>query len=125
MSERQASPLPKEEGHPERQYTQNDRGVNPEPGTSDTAAIGTMETAHQAGNGEPPSEVRQLPDRMRVKVKDNAHQEIWFEVRRKTSLGLLMKEYCKALRLDQTRLRFFYDGERVLDESTPELVRAT
>lgn len=117
-------PLPKAEDHTASQAIPNNTDTNAESTVSNTTTNETAATEGEHQSGETTNDVQQLADRIQIKIKDNSHKEVWFEVRRTTPLGMVMREYCKAIRHDKTALKFFYDGERVLDDTTPAYVGA-
>ena len=52
-------------------------------------------------------------DPIRVKVVSNTGKEVVFQVKPSTKLGVLMREYCKRLKLNIDATRFLFDGNRL------------
>ena len=113
MSQSQ-EPLPNEEDH--------STGTNDNPPLSSTTN-GIPGDKGQKQDAKS-NEIQQMPDRIQIRIKDNSHHAVWFQVRQTTPLGMVMKEYHKAVRHEKTPLRFYYDGERVSEETTPASVCA-
>lgn len=49
--------------------------------------------------------------------------EVYFKIKRSTPLRKLMDAYCQRQSKSADSIRFLYDGQRVLPDSTPEEVR--
>jgi small ubiquitin-related modifier len=47
---------------------------------------------------------------------------VYFKIKRSTPLRKLMDAYCQRQAKSQDSIRFLYDGQRVLPDSTPEEV---
>ena len=46
--------------------------------------------------------------------------ETYFKIKRNTQLRKLMESFCTRQGINPSTVRFLFDGERILDESTPE-----
>jgi small ubiquitin-related modifier len=53
-------------------------------------------------------------------VKDPQGEETYFKVRRVTKMKKLFSAFCRKSNTDPNSMRFFYQGERILDDQTPE-----
>lgn len=54
---------------------------------------------------------------LRVVAQDGA--EVLFKIRKTTQLKKLFVAYCQRRGVDESSIRFFYDGKRVTDSDTP------
>jgi len=59
-------------------------------------------------------------DHISLKVVDQEGNEVYFKIKRSTPLRKLMDAYCSRQAKSQDSIRFLYDGQRVLPDSTPE-----
>lgn len=67
------------------------------------------------GDVPPPSE------HLNIKVTDN-NNEVFFKIKRSTKLEKLMNAFCERQGKDPKTVRFLFDGQRVTQQDTPELV---
>jgi len=72
-------------------------------------------------NNQPPAEEKPAGEHINVKVTDN-NNEIFFKIKRTTPLGKLMNAFCERTGKSKTNLRFLFDGQRLNEDDTPELV---
>ncbi|KAJ9108692.1 hypothetical protein QFC21_000012 [Naganishia friedmannii] len=70
-----------------------------------------MSDNEQQGSAPPP-EVKPEQTSMNIKV--------FFKIKRTTKLNKLKNAYADRVGKQVNSIRFFYDGNRVLDEDTPE-----
>ena len=54
-----------------------------------------------------------------IKVVNGAGNEVYFKIKKTTSLRKLMKAYCKREGLANGSVRFSFDGNRVTPDNTP------
>ena len=57
-----------------------------------------------------------------VKIKAQDGTEIYFKIKRTTQMKKLMDEYCQKQGLQNNQCKFIFDGERLLDEYTPDMI---
>ena len=48
--------------------------------------------------------------------------EVYFKIKKQTSLKKLTEAYCQRQGIDPSSVRFLYDGERIGDDQTPKEV---
>ena len=53
-------------------------------------------------------------------IKDPQGEEIYFKIKRSAKMGRLFKAYCKRSNVDPSTIRFFYQGDRLEEEQTPD-----
>mmetsp|Transcript_31201 Transcript_31201/g.79545 ORF Transcript_31201/g.79545 Transcript_31201/m.79545 type:complete len:93 (+) Transcript_31201:163-441(+) len=53
-------------------------------------------------------------------VKDQHGTEVMFKVKPHTKLGKVFSAYCQKKSLQNDAVRFLFEGNRVLDDQTPE-----
>jgi len=53
-------------------------------------------------------------------IVDPNGEEVHFKVKRTAKMRRLFAAYCKRVGVDPDGMRFFYQGERINEESTPE-----
>ncbi|OHT07166.1 Small ubiquitin-related modifier 2 [Tritrichomonas foetus] len=53
-------------------------------------------------------------------IKDPQGEEIYFKVKRSAKMRRLFSAFCKRSNIDATTIRFFYQGERIEDDQTPD-----
>ena len=53
-------------------------------------------------------------------ITDPNGEEVYFKVKKTAKMRRLFQAYCKRLGVDHETMRFFYQGERINEESTPE-----
>jgi len=85
------------------------------------------EDAHEPKR-EPATETAPKSEHINIIVKDQQQNEMTFRIKRTTMLKRLMDAYCdrthKWVGNPKARgVRFMVDGEKVVDDSTPESVR--
>lgn len=56
-----------------------------------------------------------------TKLQDGG--EVYFKIKRSTQLKKLMDAYCDRQSISPNSIRFLYDGQRIRDDQTPDLVR--
>ena len=59
-------------------------------------------------------------DRINISVKDPQGEDIYFRVRRTTKMRKLFSAFCKRSNVDPSTMRFFFQGERIQEDETPE-----
>lgn len=69
---------------------------------------------------EPAADTPVQSPTLTLKVKSQDGIETYFKIKRNTQLRKLMESFCTRQGINQSTVRFLFDGERVLDESTPE-----
>jgi small ubiquitin-related modifier len=52
-------------------------------------------------------------------IKDPQGEEVYFKVKRTTRMRKLFQAFCKRSNTEYETMRFFFQGERVDDETTP------
>ena len=57
-----------------------------------------------------------------IKVKAQDGTEIYFKIKKTTQLKKLMDAYCTRQGLANNQCRFIFDGERIKDDDTPEIL---
>lgn len=82
----------------------------------DTPVNGAPSTADQ------PAAPDGAPATITIRMCDQSGAELSFKLRPSTKLKKAMDAFSARMERDRTTLRFLFDGERVLDESTPESV---
>lgn len=55
-----------------------------------------------------------------LKVTDASGDEMLFKVKRSAKMRRLFTAYCKRLSIDPATIRFFYRGERINEDDTPD-----
>jgi small ubiquitin-related modifier len=55
-----------------------------------------------------------------ITIKDPQGEETYFKVKRSTRLRKLFQAFCKRSNTDSSTMRFFFGGERINDDQTPE-----
>jgi len=55
-----------------------------------------------------------------IKVMSQDNQEVHFKIKRKTPMRKLISAYCQKQGLEQTSVRFLFDGTPIAPESTPD-----
>jgi hypothetical protein len=65
-------------------------------------------------------EVPLQPGQLNIVVRDMQNNEIHFKLKSSAKMEKLMNVYCARQGKNPKATRFFFDGERVLPESTPE-----
>jgi len=72
-----------------------------------------------AGSG--PEDAPQATEHLNIKVTDNA-SEVFFKIKRSTQLKKLMDAFCQRSGKSRQSVRFLFDGQRVQDTDSPEIV---
>ncbi|KAK9456908.1 ubiquitin-related domain-containing protein [Dipodascopsis uninucleata] len=60
-------------------------------------------------------------EHLNIKVTDN-NNEVFFRIRKSTHLKKLMDTFCERQGKARSSLRFLYDGERVQETDTPDVL---
>ena len=53
-------------------------------------------------------------------IKDPQGEEIYFKVKKSAKMKRLFSAFCKRSNIDPSTIRFFYQGERIDEEQTPD-----
>lgn len=53
-------------------------------------------------------------------IKDPQGEEIYFRVKRSAKMRRLFSAYCKRSNVDMSTIRFFFQGERIDEDQTPD-----
>jgi small ubiquitin-related modifier len=64
---------------------------------------------NQGGNAE----------HINLTIKDPQGEETYFKVKRGTRMRKVFQAFCKRINIDPETMRFFFQGERVNDDQTP------
>ncbi|CAF1523618.1 unnamed protein product [Rotaria sordida] len=59
---------------------------------------------------------------IQLRVVGQDHSEVYFKAKMTTSMGKLIKSYAKRQGVAVDSLRFVFDGKRINDDETPELL---
>ena len=59
------------------------------------------------------------PEHLNLKVKGQDGNEVFFKIKKGTTLKKLMSAYCERQSVDINAVRFFFDGNRVRADQTP------
>ncbi|WIA14529.1 hypothetical protein OEZ85_003048 [Tetradesmus obliquus] len=76
--------------------------------------------ADQEASGENKPQPKQEGQVINLIVKDQQGSEVHFKVKSHTKLEKVMKAYCDKKAIEQTAVRFVFDGQRVNPQSTPQ-----
>ncbi|KAK5119723.1 hypothetical protein LTR85_007299 [Meristemomyces frigidus] len=79
-----------------------------------------MANANENGNELPPVQPAIKPDTMSVTFRDQAGYEVQFRLKETTKLGKAMDHFSAKSERDRQTLRFLFEGQRVLPDSTME-----
>ena len=82
-----------------------------------------MSSGEQIGDSlDPSTEATITTDQPTVNIiiKDPQGEEIYFKVKRSAKMRKLFNAYCKRSNVDISTIRFFYQGERIDDDKTPD-----
>jgi Ubiquitin-2 like Rad60 SUMO-like len=71
------------------------------------------------GNGEPKPE-DQAPTQLNVKVVDQDGNDLFFKIKKHTTLKKVMDAYCQRQGKTRGLVRFLFEGQRIQDNDTPE-----
>ena len=71
-----------------------------------------------AANGE-----QEPRPHINIRCRNLAGEEVQFKIRPYTKLQKVMDTYSARISRERKELRFMFDGQRVLDDDTPENVR--
>lgn len=58
--------------------------------------------------------------RIQITVKDPQGEDVYFKVRKTTKMRKLFQAFCKRSNVDPSTMRFFFQGERIQEDETPE-----
>eukprot|EP01092_Planopodium_desertum_P006786 TRINITY_DN277_c0_g1_i1.p1 TRINITY_DN277_c0_g1~~TRINITY_DN277_c0_g1_i1.p1 ORF type:complete len:104 (-),score=9.60 TRINITY_DN277_c0_g1_i1:163-474(-) len=61
-------------------------------------------------------------NQINLKVCDQDGHEVYFKIKRTTPLRKLMDVYCQRQGQARTSFRFLYNGKRINDDATPEMM---
>lgn len=64
-------------------------------------------------------DIKEPSEHINLKVSDGS-SEVFFKIKRKTPLKRLMDAFCKRQGKTRESIRFLVDGQRVLDDNTPD-----
>ncbi|KAF4635690.1 hypothetical protein G7Y89_g2419 [Cudoniella acicularis] len=64
--------------------------------------------------------VKDKPETLSIKVKDQNNQEMTFKIKYTTKLEKVMAAYCKAQEIDIGTRRFLFEGHRIQKDDTPQ-----
>lgn len=76
------------------------------------------ENVHGGNDDVPPPE----PKAMSIRFADTNNNELVFKLRSTTKLKKAMDTYAQHKGLQRHTLRFIFEGDRILDDHTPEFV---
>ncbi len=62
------------------------------------------------------------PGSIEIKVKDQHEGEMFFKIKIKTKLGKVFDAYCERQGLARNTIRFLFEGTRIQNEDTPEML---
>jgi len=91
--------------------------LTPFPYESFTPALITQPPTQSQGCSE---EMKKEDLMINIKVLSPDGGEIWFKLKKNTSLGKLMSAYCERQSISSNSIRFLFDGRRVNDKDTAE-----
>ena len=74
----------------------------------------------QDGGGDTGNSTSETTDRLSLRVRDNAQNEIFFAVKKTTRLIKLIDAWCERNGVSRAGKRFLVDGSVIYDEDTPE-----
>ena len=74
----------------------------------------------QGGDGGPGNQTGEAVERLGVCVRDSAHNELHFTVRKSTRMAKVIEAWCARHGVSRAGKRFLIDGSVVHDEDTPE-----
>ncbi|KAK4542957.1 hypothetical protein LTR36_005955 [Oleoguttula mirabilis] len=80
----------------------------------------TAADADENGNELPHAQPDPKPDHMSLTFRDQANYEVQFRLKATTKLGKAMDHFSAKSERDRQTLRFLFEGQRVLPESTME-----
>lgn len=66
-----------------------------------------------------PTEEKEKKSTVAIKVVDQNGNETYFKLKPTTKLGRVMKVYCERASVQESSIRFLFDGERLNPDSTP------
>lgn len=69
---------------------------------------------------KPEPEVKAATINLKVKTQDG--NAVYFKVKKTTSLRKLMDAYCKRVGKSPSDVRFLFDGHRINNDDTPEML---
>eukprot|EP01117_Protostelium_nocturnum_P016355 TRINITY_DN645_c0_g1_i1.p1 TRINITY_DN645_c0_g1~~TRINITY_DN645_c0_g1_i1.p1 ORF type:complete len:102 (-),score=32.28 TRINITY_DN645_c0_g1_i1:27-332(-) len=75
----------------------------------------------QANTGS--SQASEDPNTINLRVVSQDGNEVYFKIKKQTSLKKLMDAYCQRQAVDPNSIRFLYDGARITPENTPKEVK--
>lgn len=101
MTDNQDRPIPSAEGNNEH---------HPRTSTGQT----------RDGGGDTGNATRETTDKLNLRVRDNAQNELHFTVKKTTRLAKLIDAWCERHGISRVGKRFLVDGSVVHDEDTPE-----
>lgn len=73
------------------------------------------------GSPHPKHDEPQPSEHLNVKVTDN-NNEVFFKIKRSTQLKKLMDAFCERSGKNRKSVRFLFDGQRVVDQDSPDTV---
>ena len=69
---------------------------------------------------DPPQDVK--PGTINLKVKAQDGNAVYFKVKKTTTLRKLMEAYCKRVGIASDNVRFLFDGRRINQDDTPDML---
>lgn len=69
-----------------------------------------------------PSITPDLREHISLKVVNQNGAEVYFKIKKKTAMKKLFDAYCARQAISSRSVRFLYDGQRITDEQSPELL---
>lgn len=82
----------------------------PSPGTPDRSLSEQQQEPTQDGDS----------GHINLTIRDPQGEEVYFKVRKTTKMKKLFHAFCKRGNSDPNTIRFFYQGDRINDDDTPE-----
>lgn len=59
---------------------------------------------------------------LKIRVVDQDYSETIFRVKKSIKMGKLKKTYCEKRGVAADSLRFFFEGQRITDDTTPKIL---
>mmetsp|Transcript_2462 Transcript_2462/g.3588 ORF Transcript_2462/g.3588 Transcript_2462/m.3588 type:complete len:102 (-) Transcript_2462:1089-1394(-) len=81
-----------------------------------------MKEAEPSQNMPTESQEAEGKNQISVKVCDAHGNEVYFKIKKTTQLRKLKAAYCKRQGLQKEQVRFTFDGHRIADDETAEIL---
>ena len=81
-----------------------------------------MAASPQNENGTPPPPPEENPNSLSISFRSANGEEVHFKLKKTTMLKKAMDAFAARVQRERRTLRFLFEGERVQDNSTAELV---